>query len=379
MNLNLNEEQLMLKNTVRSFVSRELPEAVVSDLCLKKEYTPEFDRKIAELGLFGLCFPERYDGTDLGPIEVAIVIEQLSRYSIDFGMSYGLNLLGGLTILNFGTEIQKNRYLPELIKGDLSFSVGYYEPFLFNDKSKITGCLSTVNGKLTITGSVFYSERRDPDKNFILLPLLNEEQLAFVLLPQNLLGKGEILDTLGRDLLGLTKFTVEEIDCNEGQLLSKGEEIFIFAVNWMKFINLMSCIGNMGTVIDETINYAKEREQFGKPIGTFQSLQHLIVDTKTEVDTSRLFGYWLAWRIKKNNGNLTKVLKEINMANTYVTQAFVDAVNTGIQVMGGYGYMLENHMERYIRDARMTTYFVENSFLQKMLIAEKLGIILNPK
>jgi alkylation response protein AidB-like acyl-CoA dehydrogenase len=379
MDLKLSEEQLILKETVRSFILKEFPEDYISQLCLNKEYPPEFDKKIAELGLLGISFPEKYNGSNLGPIEVAIVIEELSRYSIDLGISYGLNLLGGLIILNFGTEIQKNYYLIGMIKGDLSFSIGYYEPFLFNDLSKINGYLSVNEGKLKINGNTIYSERRDPDKNFILLPLNKKGKLAFVLLPQNLLRKGEISDTLGRDLLGLVKYSIKDIDCREDQLLSKGKEMLTFMVNWMKLINFMSCIGNMGTVIDETINYAKEREQFGRPIGTFQSLQHLIVDTKLKIDASRLFGYWIAWQLEKthNNGKDFSLLKEINMANSYITQAFVDAVNTGMQVMGGYGYMMENHMERYIRDARMTTCFVEDAFLQKMLIAEKLGLIPN--
>jgi len=375
MDLEFNQEQSILKDTVRSFILREFPKDTVSQLCNKREYPSEFDKNLVELGLFGICFPGKYNGSNLGAIEVAIVLEELSRYSIDFGISYGLNLLGGLTILNFGTEIQKDKYLSEMIKGNLSFSIGYYEPFLFNDLSKINGSMSMIKGKQKISEIVIYSEKRDAKKNIILFPLYKEEKLTFVLLPQKILRGGDIRDILGRDLLGLMKHEIKDIECSEDQLLINGKEIFSFIVNWMKFINLMSCVGNMGTVIDETINYAKEREQFGRPIGSFQSLQHLIVDTKTEVDASRLSGYWLAWLIKKNNGNLATVIKEINMVNTYVTKAFVDAVNTGIQVMGGFGYTLETPMERYIRDARMTTYFVEDAFLQKMIVAERLGII----
>lgn len=373
MDLKLNQDQLILKNTVRSFILKEFHDDYVRQLCVENKYPPEFDCKIGELGLFGLCFPERYGGADMGPIEVAIVIEQLSRFSIDFGMSYGLNLLGGLIILNFGTETQKNQLLPEMIKGNLSFSLGYYEQFLINDLNKINGLISIFDGILKTNVITFYSEKRNQDKNIILLPLRDkEEKLVFVLLPQNLMGEGETQDILGRDLLGLKKFTIEEMGCNEGQLLTKGEEIFDYTVNWMKFINTISCIGNMKTVINETIKYAKEREQFGKPIGTFQSLKHLIVDTKTMVDASRLFGYWLAWLIMKNNGKLANLLKEINMANGFVTKSYVNATNCGMQVMGGFGYMSESKMERYSRDSGMTSYYVEDAFLQKMTVAQVL-------
>ncbi len=148
--MKLSEEQSILKETVRSLILKEFTKDYISQLCLNKEYPPEFDKRIAELGLFGISFPEKYNGSNLGPIEVAIVIEELSRYSIDLGISYGLNLLGGLAILNFGNEAQKNKYLPEIIKGDLSFSLGYYGPFLFNDLSKINGYLFVNEGKLKI-------------------------------------------------------------------------------------------------------------------------------------------------------------------------------------------------------------------------------------
>lgn len=378
MDFKLNEHQSLIKESVRSFILKEFPEDRVKELCLKREYPIEFDKKIAELGLLGICFPEKYGGSNFGTTEVAITIEELSKFSIDLGISYGLNILGGLTILHFGTDIQKKNYLPEMINAKISFSLGYYEPFLFNfnDLSKRNLNVSTLfNEDLVINGSAIYSENKDPDKNFILLPLKIENGLILKLLPQRLLGRGEVVHTLGRDLLGLVKFNIKDLKFSKDQIIISDNErkILSFLENMMKFINLMSCIGNMHTVISETISHAKTRVQFGVPIGTFQSLQHLISDAKVKVDASQLFGYWISWLIE-NNREIHSIEKEINMANCYITQSFIDAVNVGIQVMGGYGYIKEHNMERYIRDARMTTYFIEDTFLQKLLIAKKLGV-----
>jgi hypothetical protein len=284
-------------------------------------------------------------------------------------------MLGGLTILNFGTEIQKNNYLPKLIKGEVSFSLGYYEPFFFNGQFRGNGYISVNTGELVITTGTIYTEKREPGKNFVLFPLKLDEGIILVLLPQALLGGGEVLDTLGKDLLGLVKYSIKDINCSKSQIVINDRErnILSFMINTTKFINLMCCIGNMRTVINETIDYAKKRKQFGRPIGTFQSLQHLIVDAKMKADASELFGYWVASLIENHDG-IVDMQKEINMANCYVTQSLIDVVNIGIQVMGGYGYIKENNMERYIRDSRFTTYFLEDGFLQKRIIAERLGL-----
>lgn len=378
MDLKLNEHQSLIKDSVRSFILKEFPEDRINEFCLKREYPREFDKKIAELGFFGICFPEKYNGSGFGMTEVAIVMEELSRYSLDLGMSYGLNMLGGLTILNFGTEIQKNNYLPKLIKGEVSFSLGYYEPFFFNGQFRGNGYISVNTGELVITTGTIYTEKRELDKNFVLLPLKLDEGIVLVFLPQALLGEGEVLDTLGKDLLGLVKYSIKDIkdiNCSKGQIVINDRErnILSFILNTAKFVNLICCIGNMRTVINETIEHARKRIQFGRPIGTFQSLQHLIVDAKMKADASELFGYWVASLIE-NHGRIVDMQKEINMANCYVTQSIIDVVNVGIQVMGGYGYIKENNMERYIRDSRVATYFLEDGFLQKRIIAERLGL-----
>jgi len=376
MNLDFSEEQMMLKDTVRSFVSKELPEAAVSDLCLKREYPSDLDKKLADLGLFGICFPEVYEGLDLSFIELAIVLEELSRYSIDFGYAYGLNIAGGMTVLRFGTEAQKNDFLPKLIKGEMTFSLGYYEPFVFTDMSKMSYILSLSGEEAEIKGSAgFYSENRSAQNNFILLPLRRDGGIAFAVLPQKIIPKGERLEALGRDMLGIVEYKLGELHLSGDYILGEGRDVLDYITNLMKFVNIMCCIGNMRSVIDETIQYSKEREQFGRPIGTFQALQHMIVDSKARVDVSWLYGYWLSCLLDKDEGNFENISKEINMASVYVTESYMEVVNTGSQVTGGYGYMLENHLERYIRDARMTTYFLEDGFLQKMSVAKKLGIM----
>lgn len=369
MDFKQNEQQALIENAVRSFILKEFPEDHIKELSLEKKYPIELDRKMAELGFFGICFPEQYGGSGFGATSVAIVIEEVSRYALDLGLSYGLNVFGGLSILNFGTEVQKNTYLPKMINGEISFSAGYYEPFSFTDMTKIKGNILEQGGKVVMRESVIFSEKRSPNKNFILLPLVLKDRAVVAIVPQVTLGEGEVLNTLGMNLLGMVKHIIKGIGLEKAQLIDGEGNVLGFMANLLKFINTMSCIGNMRHVVSQTIEYSKKRVQFGSPIGTFQSLQHLIVDAKIKADVSKLFGNWIAWLIENNN-KIESIEKEVNMANCYVTQAFMEVVNTGMQVMGGYGYIIDNNMERYTRDARMTTYFVEDAFLQKKLIAK---------
>ena len=369
MDLSFNEEQSLLRDTIRSYIEKEFDEAHIGELCTKNEYPENFDTGLVQLGVIGVCFPHKFGGADLGPMEVAVVIEELSRYSMDLGMSFALNILGGLTVLNFGTTEQQAGLLPRLMRGEISFSMGYYEPFLFG--AGRDGNASLADGKLRNGKRPIYSEKRDPEKNHVLLPVINGDNPMLIILPQGLLGEPKQIGILGRNILGLSQYEVEDIVGLEEAVTLEGDVLVQFVGNWMKYMNLMSCIGNMKTVIEKTIRYSKERVQFGKAIGTFQSIQHMIVDAKVKTDASRLYGYWVASLMTCGKQNL--LTKEITMANCYVSKAFVDVVNTGLQVMGGYGYMKESHMERYIRDARMASYYVEDSMLQKETIAEEIG------
>lgn len=375
MDLTLTEEQTILRDMVNSLMGKEYPEDQVQKRCAAKAYPSALDLKLGELGLNGICFPERYGGSALGFVEVALVVEALSRYTMDFALSYGLNLLGGLAVHSLGNDVLKDDLLPKMIEGEVTFSLGYAEPYLFNDPTRIRGRLS-AGGTVSSDDYSVYTERRKASTNIILVPFIKEERIVIGLVPQGPLGDGEVQETMGRDILGLVKIDMGGITLRAEQILEPVADGLLFTTNWMKFINTVAAAANMKTAIAQTVQYSKERKQFGRYIGSFQALAHMMVDTHVRVEASMLYGYWLAYLLDQEPMALITdtFTKSVNMANAYTTSAFVDTVNTGIQVMGGYGYMEEVSMERYARDARMTPYYLENQFLQKLTVAENLGI-----
>lgn len=373
MELKLEEEQQILKDAVKSLIQRDYSEPRVAQLGRQQDTLAEFHDQLVQLDISGICFPEQYGGVNLGPVEAAIVIEELSRYAVDLGMSFGLNVAVGSMILRYGGDHQKDRYLRGLISGEMTACIGYAEPFCLGDARTIRHHMLEKNGSLIIKTDLLYSERRELAKGLMLLPVKKEEDLVLALIPLTRLCGGQPVDTLGRELLGQIAYPPQEIPCDAQQLFGRGETMLTDVANWMKFVNTLSCIGNMKTVLEKTLQYAKEREQFGKPIGTFQAIQHMIVDAKIGLDGALLYGHWLAWLLEENQRDTLKMTREINLANLFVTEAFVNAVNTGMQVMGGFGYMKESHMERYARDARMTTFAIEDGFSQRRLIASGLS------
>ncbi len=370
MDLEFDQEQLMLRDTIQSFIRREYPEETVRQMCIDRMGLSAFSEKLTELGITGICFPEQYGGAELGPVEMAIVIEELSRYSIDFGMSFGAGLAAGLSLLHHGDEHSRNRYLPELIGGRLKVCFAYTEPFVFGTpcKAKVTGENGSEQWKIR-TGTV-YSEMIEPGSGIILMPVETGDQLQVTILPLNILTGGEQVAILGRELSGQIKYPPQTIKGSIEPVFDQGTIVMESLTNYLKFFNVISCAGNMRTVVEKTVQYAKEREQFGQPIGKFQAIQHMIVDAKTGLDCSVLYGHWLAWLLEKNGGKSAGLTREITMANTFVAQAYMNAVNTGIQVMGGFGYMAESHMERYARDARMAGFHIEDSYSQKIKVAD---------
>jgi hypothetical protein len=369
MDVEFSQEQLMLKDTARVLIRKEFPEETIREMCMAGAGLAEFEAKLAALGVSGICFPERYGGEELKMTDVAVVIEALSRFSIDMGMACGVNLAGGIALLRYGTEAQRRTWLTKLISGKASACFGSSEPFAFGGIPPAI-VKNASEATVEIHMKHIYCENKDVRTGLLFLPVKMNGRTTLALIPLKALKSGQVVEMVGRKLLGLRMYPQQIIRCDKTQILNPQTALIPAVTNYLKFFNVMSIVGNMQTVVDKTIQYAKARKQFGQAIGTFQAIAHMIVDAKIGLDSSTLYGYWLAWQLEKQNSDASKLNSAVNMANMFVSQSFANAVNTAIQVMGGYGYMDESHIERYARDARMTTFYAEDSYAQKMMVAD---------
>lgn len=371
MDMEFSQEQLMLKDTVRSLIRKEFPEETVRQMCIDGEGLSALESKLVELGVSGICFPEQYGGEELGWMDVAVVIEVLSCFSIDMGMACGTNLAAGMMLLQYGSAPLVKRYLPKLISGKASACIGYAEPFMLGATPQ-ADAKDGDDATIEIHSDTIYCENRKVKTGLLFLPVDLNGETTLAVVPLKDLKGGQAVNMVGRELLGQRVYPPQVVQCERHRIFEPQAQLMCALSNYLKFFNVMSMAGNMKTVVNTTTQYAKAREQFGQPIGKFQAIAHMIVDAKIGLDISTLYGYWLASQLENAKGDAGDLTREINMANTFVSQTYANITNTAIQVMGGYGYMNESHIERYARDARMTAFYVEDSYAQKIAVAGNL-------
>ncbi|MBT8339192.1 MAG: acyl-CoA dehydrogenase, partial [Desulfatitalea sp.] len=261
-----------------------------------------------------------------------------------------------------------------LAAGKSSVCFGYAEPFTMKTES-----LSTIASRNENEIQIFirptYCENKPDRTGLLFLPVDLNGRTTLAIVPLKVLKETQPVKMIGRNLPGQRFVPEQVVSCMQDDLFTPHEALLPCILNSLKFFNVMSIAGNMKTVVEKTIQYAKQREQFGQPIGKFQAIAHMLVDMKIDLDSTILYGHWLAWHLDQRDGNAAELTREANLANIFASTAYANAVNTSIQVMGGYGYMKESHMERYARDARMTCFFPEEGYAQKMAVARQFNMV----
>jgi len=179
--------------------------------------------------------------------------------------------------------------------------------------------------------------------------------------------------TLGRRMIHATEIFLEDVRVPKENLvgeLNGGWKVLLSGLELERLFACAGYVGNAQTVVDVALQHAKERVQFGRPIGTFQAIGHMLADMQTEVDAARLLTYRAAWMIDQG----IPCMKEVSMAKLFGSETFARLTNQGMQIMGGYGYSMEYDMQRYFRDARIVTVAAGSSQMQRTIIAREMGL-----
>jgi len=379
MDFGFTKEQKMLRDSIREFMAKECPREYVRELDEKGEYPFELYKKMAKLDWFGLPFPIEYGGSGLGAVEFAIMGEELCRLSYEIGAGYGITIFCGLTLLHHGTEEQKQQYIPRIIKGEMRWSIALTEPDAGSDvASLITSAVPDgddfiLNGqKIFITGAdvaniITIAVRTDIDAK-------KHKGISMLLLDPKSPGV-EIrkIETLGRRSNSANEIFLKDVRVPEENLIGELNGGWKVLLSGLELERLFACIGYVGnaqTVVDDALEHAKNRKQFGRPIGSFQAIGHMLADMQTEVDASRLLSYRAAWMIDQK----IPCMKEVSMAKLYGSETLVRLTNQAMQIMGGYGYCMEYDMQRFFRDARIVTVSAGSSQMQRNIIARSMGL-----
>lgn len=381
MDFTFTEEQEMLRDTVRRFCEKEITREVIEEIEREDTFPHELLQKLCDLGFMGINIPEEYGGQGGNVIDEMIFFEELSKKLPVLAWAAGNIILYGNTIITVnGNEEQRQKYLPRLVNGELKFAFALTEPNAGSDASNISTRASFKDGHWVISGSKMFITGAGVS-DFIITNTRTAESrtggiTAFVVdstLPgyrakpiRNLGYKGSNTCEVHYDDV---KVAPQDILGGE-ECLNKGWHQMMRLLNAERLV-LSSCALGIGQAAFEyALNYAKERVQFGQPIGTFQVIQHKLVDMATELEAARRLAFYAAWR----EINHLECVKETSMSKFYCAEVAKKVCLECLQILGGYGYTLEYDAQRYLRDVLILSIGGGTTQIQKNIIGKQLGL-----
>jgi alkylation response protein AidB-like acyl-CoA dehydrogenase len=380
MDFSFTSEQNLIRESVRKLMDQHAPPEYIRRLDREQAYPYELYDAWVKAGLLSMPFPEDYGGLGGSVIEMAIIAEQLSRSSVDFVMSYGGSVFCGLNILRKGSEEQKRRWLPRLLSGEIKMSIAISEPEAGSDIGAIRSTARRDGGHWVINGQKLWATGAGAKSNVINVyvktdPKAHYRQGLSLFLVENHTPGVEMrkLDMLGRRCVGTYEVFFNDVRVPADQLIggeNQGWEVVLSGLQVERVTASASACGGAQAVVDLALQYAKDRKQFGRPIGTFQAIAHMLADMQTEVEAARTLMWRAAWMVASGQD----ALREITMAKLMAGETYAKVANMGMQILGGNGYNMEFDMQRHFRDSRAATIAAGSSQMQRNLIAGLMGL-----
>jgi len=372
----LNEEQKMLQTTVRDFASEKLA-PVADELDRKQEFARDNFRMMAEMGLLGLGIPPEYGGSGGDELSVAIAVEELSRACAATADILDAHLcLCAAPINRYGTEEQKQKFLPALVKGEKVGAMAITESEAGSDVSSVQMTATRDGENYVLNGTKIFITNGDVCDVVLLfanVPELGERGMTAFLVEADMPGysKGKKYDKLGMRAATNADQVLEDCRVPSANRLGdegRGMRIFLELIDHGRIGIAAQANGITGAILERAVDYAKSRKQFGAPLASYQAIGWRLADMYTELEAARLLTYQAAWLADNGQSFRTQAA----MAKLYATELAMRASTLGIQVFGGYGYMMDSPMQRYFRDAKLTEIYEGTSEVQRMVISASL-------
>ncbi|RKY36668.1 MAG: acyl-CoA dehydrogenase, partial [Candidatus Omnitrophota bacterium] len=373
----LSEEQIMVRDLARKIAQEKLKPCVDE---LEKE--EKFPRKImdalAESDLFGVYVEEKYGGTGGGILELCLVTEELSRVCGGTAVTYAASALGTDPIILFGTETQKQKYLPDLAAGKKIAAFGLTEPIAGSDAGAVETTAKKDGGHYILNGTKHFITNGGEAEIYVIIAMTDKTRgqrgaSAFIVekdTPGFTFGKKE-------EKMGIRTSATRELiftDCKIPKENLLGKEGLGFIIT-MKTFDMSrpgvaaQALGIGQGALDLAIDYARQRQQFGKPISSFQGIQFMLADMAVQVEAARGIVYSVARMIDSGN---KKVSKESAMAKLFASDMAMKVATDAVQIFGGYGYMRDYPIEKFMRDAKITQIYEGTNQIQKLIIASNI-------
>jgi alkylation response protein AidB-like acyl-CoA dehydrogenase len=366
----LTDEQRLVREAARDFTDGEIvPRARENDR--NEHFDTELVQKIADMGFLGAIVPEEHGGRGVDYRTYALIVEEIGR-----GCSAMRTVVSVVTslvcssIVRWGSEAQKGEWLPQLCSGEALGCFGLTEPDTGSDAANLKTRARQVDGTWRISGGKMWISLGNYSKLALVFaqtdPELQHRGLACFLVPTDQPGftTQEIHHKLGLKGSDTAELSLDDV---EGDLMGEvgdGFKIAMSALDSGRYSVAAGCVGICQGSLDASIAYAKERTQFDRPIGSFQLVQEMIADMVVQTEAARGLVWRAGWLKDQGRPSTT----ETSIAKLYATEAAVACADRAIQVHGGSGYVDDYPVERYLRDARVTTLYEGTSQIQKLII-----------
>jgi alkylation response protein AidB-like acyl-CoA dehydrogenase len=378
MNFDLTQEQEMIRKTIREFAREEVePGALERDR--NKEFPLEVFKKLAGLGMMGIPFSEEYGGAGADTISFAIVTEELSKACASTGITYSAHIsLGGAPLYLFGTEEQKQKYLTPICTGESFGAFGLTEPNAGSDAGGTQTTAVETDDSWVINGNKCYITNASYAKHLALTAITGKnggkKEISAIIVPTDAKGFTVIdnYEKMGLHASNTTELVLEGVEVPKENLLGKrgdGFKQFLVTLDGGRIGIGAMAVGVAQAAFEKALQYSKERKQFGKTLSQFQVTQFKLADMAMKIELARNMVWKAAWL--KDQGR--PFSKEASMCKLYASEIAMEVADEAIQIHGGYGYMREYHVERYLRDAKLLEIGEGTSEVQRMVISRLIG------
>jgi len=373
----LSEEQEMLKKSARDFLVDKCPKTLVRAMEEDEQgYSPELWREMAGLGWMGLVFPEQYGGSGMSFLDLSVLLEEMGRACLP-GPFFSTVILGGLSILEVGNEAQKEKYLPGIASGEAIFTLALTEPNASYDAAAITTQAVADGDEYVINGTKLFVPDAHVADYLLCVARTSEQSKAedgitiFIVDAKNPGISHTVLKTLARDKQCEVVFDQVRVPKENilGQL-DRGWSVVSQLIVRAAAAKCCEMLGALQWVLETTVDYAKERRQFDRPIGSFQVIQHHCVSMATDVDGSRFSTYQAAWRLSEGLAGT----REVAVAKTWLGEAFGRVITLAHQIHGAIGCTIDHDLQFYTRRGKAAELTFGDGDFYCELVAQEMGL-----
>ncbi len=380
MDFKLSDEEIILRDMVRDLAQSKFKQRAI-EIDKDSKFPKENLKELAELGLLGSIIDEQYEGAGASTMAYSVILEEIARACASTSVITSVTTMVALAIQREGNDAQKNKYLPKLARGDVLGSFCLTEPQAGSDPGNIKTTAILENNEYIINGQKLWITNAKHAGVFLVManedPKLGKKGISTFIVDKSEIQSGLSIGEPERKM-GLHGSHTSPVFFDnlhipaENRLGNKGDglKIALKSLDTGRIGIASQALGVAQAAFDDALQYAKEREQFGRPIGKFQGTSFKLSDMKMKLEAARLLTRKAAW-MKDNNMRYTM---DASIAKAFATEAAFDITAAAIRIHGGMGFSKELPLERYHRDIQATLIYEGTNEIQRLVIARELGL-----